>query len=114
METVTIGIASRDEINRCVREALSGKKQGAYITFESADVIFRVLTPNRRRLLEALAGAGPVSIREAARRVGRDVKAVHGDIQALIDAGIMEQTDKGVVFPYDAVRIEATIASAAK
>ena len=38
----------------------------------------------RSELLKALCGAGPVSIREAARRVHRDVKAVHGDVTALL------------------------------
>jgi hypothetical protein len=36
------------------------------------------------------------------------------DIHVLIDAGIMQQTDEGVVFPYDAVRIEATLLAAAE
>jgi predicted transcriptional regulator len=33
-----------------------------------------------------MTGQGSMTIRQAARRVGRDVKAVHGDIQALIKA----------------------------
>jgi predicted transcriptional regulator len=45
-------------------------------------------------------------IREAARRVGRDIKAVHGDIQALIAAGIVERADGEVIFPYDAVHVD--------
>jgi predicted transcriptional regulator len=115
MEIVTIEIASRDKINRRVREAFKGKKQGSYITFESADRMFQILTKNRRDLIEALAGAGPVSIREAARRVGRDVSAVHRDVHALIDAGIMDKTSEGlVVFPYDAVHIDATFPAAAE
>jgi predicted transcriptional regulator len=115
MEIVTIEVASRDKINRRIREAFKGKKQGSYITFESVDAMFRVLTKNRRNLIEALAGAGPVSIREAARRVGRDVSAVHRDIHALIDAGIMEKTDNGlVVFPYDAIHLDAILPAAAE
>jgi predicted transcriptional regulator len=43
-------------------------------------------------------------IREAARRVERDVKAVHGDVHALLTAGVLQRTDDGrVVFPFDAV-----------
>lgn len=62
-----------------------------------------MLTAKRWELL-TLCGAGPVSIREASRRVGRDVKSVHGDITALVKAGVLERaTDGGVVFPYDAV-----------
>lgn len=44
--------------------------------------------------------------REAARRAGRDVKAVHGEVQALLKAGILQKTEKGqIVFPYDNVRV---------
>ncbi len=50
-----------------------------------------------------MTGAGPVSIREAARRLGRDVKAVHSDVHLLLDAGILQKTDDGrIVFPFDA------------
>jgi predicted transcriptional regulator len=75
--------------------------------------IWRVLTAKRWQLLKALCGAGPVSIREAARRVGRDVKAVHGDITALLIAGILDRTDDGrVVFPFEAVKVEFLLRAA--
>jgi len=58
-------------------------------------------------ILKTLCGAGPVSIREAARRVGRDVKAVHGDVVALLDSGILQHTDDDrIEFPYDKVKVE--------
>lgn len=70
-------------------------------------------TAKRLELLKALCGAGPVSIREAARRVGRDVKAVHGEVTALLKAGVIDRTDDGrIVFPYDAVKVEFVLAVA--
>jgi predicted transcriptional regulator len=30
-----------------------------------------------------------------ARRVGRDVKAVHGDVHALIDATLLDKSERG-------------------
>jgi predicted transcriptional regulator len=48
-----------------------------------------------------------------ARRVGRDVKAVHGDVTALLHAGILDQAEAGVVFPYDAVHVDFTLTNAA-
>ena len=60
-----------------------------------------------------MAGQGPLTIREVARRVERDVKAVHGDIQALLNAGVLDRTEKGrVVFPFDAVRVDFTLRAA--
>jgi predicted transcriptional regulator len=49
----------------------------------------------------------PLSIREAARRVGRDVKAVHTDVTALLNAGVLDRIEDGrVIFPYDSVKVE--------
>src|SRR5574337_1276924 len=74
----------------------------ARISFATPELLWEVLTAKRWGLLKALCGAGPVSIREAARRVGRDVKAVHGDITALLNAGVLSRSDSGgVEFPFD-------------
>nr|WP_198038795.1 hypothetical protein [Skermanella stibiiresistens] len=55
-----------------------------------------------------------MTIREAARRVGRDVKAVHGNVRALLNAGILYRTAEGhIVFPYDAVHVDFTLTKAA-
>jgi predicted transcriptional regulator len=54
-----------------------------------------------------MAGFGPMTIREAARQVGRDVKAVHSDVQALLRAGILQKTDVGkIIFPFDAIHVD--------
>jgi len=64
-------------------------------------------------LLKALCGAGPVSIRETARRVGRDVKAVHGDVTALLNAGVLDRMDDGrIVFPFEAVKVDFLLRAA--
>ena len=56
---------------------------------------------------QGVCGIGPVSIREAARRVGRDVKVVHSDITALLNAGVLDRAaGGGIVFPFDAVKVE--------
>jgi hypothetical protein len=48
-----------------------------------------------------MTGQGALSIREMARQAGRDVKAVHGDITSLINAGVLARTGDRVIFPYD-------------
>jgi predicted transcriptional regulator len=71
------------------------------------------LTPKRWDILRAMTAQGPVSIREIARRLARDVKAVHGDIHALLDAGLLRRTERGrVEFPFDAVRVDFTLRAA--
>lgn len=60
-----------------------------------------------------MCGAGPVSIRGTARRVGRDVKAMHGDVTALPEAGLLIRTPGGrIEFPYDAVKVEFLLSAA--
>jgi predicted transcriptional regulator len=76
-------------------------------------LLFKVLTQKRWELLSALTGAGPLSLREAARRVGRDVKAVHGDAHALLKAGLLQKDEAGrIVFPFDAVRVQFVLQAA--
>ena len=53
------------------------------------------------------------SAREAARRAGRDVKAVHGDVTALLTAGVLDRTEDGrIVFPFEAVKVEFLLQAA--
>jgi predicted transcriptional regulator len=113
MKVVTLQVAELDQVKRRARDAFKGRKQGARITFATPEILFRLLTAKRWDLLRALAGAGPMTIRAAARRVERDVKAVHGDVQALLAAGILQKTPAGrVVFPFDAVRVDVMLHAA--
>ncbi|MBI5329665.1 MAG: DNA-binding protein [Betaproteobacteria bacterium] len=85
----------------------------ARIAFASTDLLWQVLTAKRWDILRAMAGAGPMPLREAARRVARDVKAVHGDVHALLDAGILDKTEDGkIVFPYDTVHVDFMLKAA--
>jgi predicted transcriptional regulator len=113
MKTVTLQVASLDEVKKRARDAFRGRKQGARISFASPELLFKLLTAKRWELIRVLTGAGPLSIREAARRVDRDVKAVHGDVRALLHAGVLQKTDDGkIVFPFDAVRVDVTLRAA--
>ena len=87
--------------------------KAARISFATPELLWDVLTAKRWELLKALCGAGPVSIREAARRVGRDVKAVHGDVKALLNAGLLNRAEAGgVEFPYEAIKVEFMLQAA--
>jgi predicted transcriptional regulator len=113
MKTVTLQVARLDEVKWRARNAFKGRKQGSRISFATPELLFRLLTAKRWELIRALAGAGPLTIREAARRVDRDVKAVHGDVHALLDAGILQRTEDGlVVFPFDAIRVDVMLRAA--
>jgi predicted transcriptional regulator len=115
MRTVTLEVRSPPAaMTDFVRTWKSGKAQRtARIAFATPELLWKVLTAKRWDLLKALCGAGPVSIRQAARRVGRDVKAVHGDVQALLEAGLLVRAEGGgVEFPFDAVKVEFLLQAA--
>lgn len=111
-QAVTLSVASQAEVSGRMRRALAGENGGALISFASVELLWKVITPKRLDILRALAGEETLSIRELARRVGRDVKAVHGDVHGLIDAGIVEQAPLGVRFGYDAVHVDFTLDAA--
>lgn len=110
MSTVTIGIASVDQVKQRARRAFHGESQGEFITFPSVDVLTSVLTKKRWEIIQGMTGRGPMSVRSVARLIKRDVKAVHGDVQVLLHAGILDKTEDGqVVFPHDAVKVDYTV-----
>ena len=113
MRTVTLEVSSRKETNRRLLRAFEGQPQGEFISFETPSLLFKVLTQKRWELLSVMTGAGPMTLREAARRVERDVKAVHGDVHALLNTGILQKTDDGrIVFPFDAVHVNFMLSAA--
>lgn len=85
----------------------SGRYGGEHISFESPAALFRVLTPARWSVLEALQKAGHRGLRELARLLGRDASAVHRDIVALLERGFVEKDKSGKLFvPFSRIRTE--------
>jgi predicted transcriptional regulator len=110
---VTVGVASDAETKERLRGAFKGRRQGAFISFASAELLWKVVTPKRWDILRAMTGAGPLAIRAVARRVKRDVKSVHGDITALLMAGLLDRVDDGrVVFAFDEVHVDFVLRAA--
>lgn len=115
MKTLTLDVRSPSDAMADFTQAWKTSKpqRSARISFATPELLWKVLTEKRWELLKAMCGAGPVSIREAARRVGRDVKAVHGDVTALLNAGVLDRTEGGqIVFPYEAVKVEFLLQAA--
>lgn len=113
MNSVTFSIAGPKDFAKRVTAAFSGKRQGAHISFATEELLWKLLTAKRWELLKTMAGAGPLSIRELARRVERDVKAVHGDVHALLEAGVIDRGEDGrIEFPYDAVHVDFVLRAA--
>lgn len=115
MKTVILEVRTPTEAMADFAQAWNSNKpqKAARISFASPELLWKVLTAKRWELLKALCGAGPVSIREAARRVERDVKGVHGDVVALLEAGLLNRTESGAIeFPYEAIKVEFLLQAA--
>ena len=80
MTTLTIDVRSLpDSLADAVQAMETGRAQGPRYSFSSAQALMRTLGGKRFDLIQALAGAGAVTNSEAARRLVRDMKAVHVD-----------------------------------
>jgi predicted transcriptional regulator len=115
MKTVVLEVRPPDaSMASFVQSWKAGKaERSARIAFATPELLWQVLTAKRWELLKAMCGAGPMSIREAARRVERDVKAVHSDVTALLNAGVLDRAKGGgVVFPFDAIKVEFLLEAA--
>ena len=109
MKTVTLEVRAPDAAMADFVHAWKTRKaqRHARIAFATPELLWKVLTAKRCELLKALCGAGPMSVWEAARRVKRDVTAVHRDVTALLSAGVLIRTETGAVeFPFEAVKVE--------
>lgn len=92
----------------------SGEYAGEFMSFESPATLFRLLTPARWGVLDMLQKTGRCGVRELARRLGRDASAVHRDISALIERGLVEKDEDGKLFvPFSRIHAEFDLAKAA-
>jgi predicted transcriptional regulator len=115
MNTVVLEVRSLRETLSDAARAMKTRRaeRTARVSFATPELLWEVLSAKRWELLKVLCGAGPVSIREAARLVGRDVKAVHSDITALLKAGVLTRAaDRRIEFPFDAVKVEFLLRAA--
>lgn len=72
-------------------------EQAGVIAFESLEVLLKMLTANRWRLLRVLRSHGPTSIRWLSKLLERDYRGVHADVGALLDVGLIERTGNGAI-----------------
>ncbi len=89
-------------------------QRDSVIAFESMELLLKVLTANRWQLLRMLRREGPISIRQLSLKLQRDYRAVHSDVHALMDAGLIGRGDKGEIFvPWDRITAEMALDLAA-
>ncbi|MFZ2650682.1 MAG: hypothetical protein WA210_11330 [Burkholderiaceae bacterium] len=111
--TITMNADWRAGLRAAAKRATAGSYQGEVLNFETAGSFFGKLTGRRWALVHALQGQGPLSVRDLARRVERDVRRVHDDVQALAELGLFERPESGgVECPFEAVHIDIRLTAA--
>ena len=99
--TVVIDVRSWDEMFADIERQGDALDPVPRITFRTYELMHDALSPNRMVIVRTMTGQGPMSIREVARRVGRDFKGVHSDVTKLTQSGVLQKTADGqVIFPY--------------
>jgi len=107
MSTVTIDVRTlADSLSDFTHAWETGEASAPRISFETPELLWKVMTAKRWEILKVMSGAGPLALREVARRVDRDVKSVHADTHALLNAGVIDRCAEGFIFPYDAVHVD--------
>jgi predicted transcriptional regulator len=83
-------------------------------SMKSARVLFSELTPARIDLLDTLRRMGPSSMYALAKVAERNYSNVHTDVVRLLELGLVERGDDGMVFvPFDAIEIRLPLAQVA-
>ena len=114
MNTVILDVRTlKDSLADFTNALTTGASSTPRISFETPELLWQTLTGKRWEILKTMTGSGVLSIREVARRVNRDVKAVHGDIHALLNAGLLKKSDTGVIFPYNGIHVDFMLQAAA-
>ena len=80
------------------------------VGFSDIGQLFAVFTPRRWDLLAALREGGPMTIAELARRLKRDYKNVHSDVEKLTEWQAVEKDEqKRVVAPYSEIVVDVRL-----
>jgi predicted transcriptional regulator len=88
----------------------TGKYQGETISYATPAQLFKVFTQKRWEMIAHLQTLQhPVSIRELARELKRDVRRVHDDVQVLLAEGVIEKDGAGIAIPYAEIHTDFTL-----
>ena len=111
--TITLQPDWKAALRQAGQRASQSSYQGEVLNFETPGAFFGRMTERRWAIVRALQGQGAMAVRELARRMQRDVKRVHEDVVELLELGIIERAQGGVLCPFDTVHIDMELRAAA-
>lgn len=117
MPTLVIRVMPVDEAFEDAKKSFAAAMSGQAVsdpfslTFPDVESLAKTMFgTGRLQIINAMTGAGPMSIRALSRRIERDFRGVHRDVQALLNAGVLDHDESGgIVFPYSAIRFDFTL-----
>ncbi len=98
-----------DAWHRAERGELTPENAERHVGFETFEAFSRIMTPRRLELLRYVHRHGARSIRALAIALGRDYRRVHEDVEALMEAGLLDRDDSGLHADYETVKIETRV-----
>ncbi|OOP56265.1 MAG: hypothetical protein AYP45_10165 [Candidatus Brocadia carolinensis] len=96
VKNVTVRIKSLEDVFAEAKDVMKRLEKGEKvkkhegISFENLDVMRKVLTEERLRILKTIKKEHPTSIYQLAKILGRDMKNTFDDVQYLTQAGFIE------------------------
>ena len=106
MRRLTIEVRDPERSARRFEAAMGGERQGAFLSFPSAEAVLTLLTSRRWRLLEAIHAVGPVQIPCLARYLEWEEAEVEETLSPPLRHRIVQRAGEAVHVPYDEVRLE--------
>jgi len=98
-----------DAWHRAERGELTTEDAERHVGFETFETFSRVMTRRRLELLRHVHRHPARSIRALAIALGRDYRRVHEDVEALVQAGLLDRDESGLRADYETVRIETRV-----
>lgn len=106
--------AALGAFGRAWRQTRAGRKGAPRLAFGSIAELFSAVSEKRLELVRHVAAGEGLQIRPLARALRRDYKNVHSDVQALLELGLLEKDERGVLrAPFDEIVIRAGLRKAA-
>lgn len=114
MKTVTFEIRSiEEEIQDALKQLESAQPaQSATFVFTTPELLWNTLNGERWRILKYLCGKNPMQINALATHLQRAPHAVRDDVEAMLDAGVIDRRAGGISFPYKEIRLDFLLKAA--
>jgi predicted transcriptional regulator len=99
-----------DAWHRAERGELTQENAERHVGFATFATFSRIMTPRRLELLRHVHRHPARSIRALAMALGRDYRRVHEDVEALVQAGLLDRDEGGLRADYEMLKMETRFA----